>query len=97
LPFVKRFLDPMGGATAEEAALALGSSRLGAAVEILLEAWDGSMGAEYREALLRALSISRDDRAVEFLRKLAAEGRDHDAKAARAALDLYPDSSATSG
>jgi hypothetical protein len=97
LPFVKQFLDPMGGTAAEEAALALGSSRIAGAVEVLLEAWEAAMGVEYREALLRALGISRDGRALEFLRKLACEGRDRDAKAARAALEIYPDSSAISG
>jgi hypothetical protein len=97
LPFVKEFLNRTGGETAEEAALALGSSRIPAAVDLLLEAWQGAMGEEYREALLRALSLSRDDRAVEFLKKLASEGRDRDAKAARAALELFSDSSARSG
>jgi hypothetical protein len=55
------------------------------------------MGVEYRESVLRALSLSRDDRAVEFLKKLVAEGGEHDVRAARAALELFPDSSATSG
>jgi hypothetical protein len=97
LPFVKGFLKPVGGETAEEAALALGSSRMAGAVDVLLEAWETAMGAEYRESLLRALSLSRDDRAVEFLKKLVAEGGEHDVRAARAALELFPDSSATSG
>ncbi len=97
LPFVKEFLNPAGGESAEEAALALGSSRMPAAVDLLLEAWQAATGAEYRESLLRALSISRDDRAVDFLKKLAAEGRDRDAKAAKAALELFPDSTATNG
>jgi hypothetical protein len=43
------------------------------------------------------MSLSRDDRAVAFLKKLASEGRDHDAKAARTALEIYPDSGAISG
>jgi hypothetical protein len=97
LPFVKGFLKPAGGEAAEEAALALGSSRIAVAVDVLLEAWETSMGAEYRESLLRALSLSRDDRAVEFLKKLVVEGGEHDVRAARAALELFPDSSATSG
>jgi hypothetical protein len=97
LPFVKGFLDPKGGTAVEEAALALGSSRMAGAVDLLLEAWEAAEGVEYREALLRALSLSRDDRAMEVLRKLAAEVDSQDAKAARAALELYPDSSATSG
>ena len=97
LPFVKAFLNPGGGETAEEAALALGSSRMASAVDALLEAWEHAMGEEYREAILRALSISRDDRAVAFLRSLASEGRERDQIAARAALALFPDSTTTSG
>jgi hypothetical protein len=97
LPFVKVFLKPAGGESAEEAALALGNSRIAGSVELLLEAWETATGDAYREALLRALSLSRDDRAVALLRKLAAEGRDSDAKAARAALELFPDPGATTG
>jgi hypothetical protein len=98
LPFVKTFLDAGdGGAAAQEAALALGSSRMAGAVDLLLAAWESAMGEEYREALLRGLSLSRDDRAVEFLKNLASEGRDRDAKVARAALALFPDSGATNG
>ena len=90
LPFVKEFLDSAGGDTACEAALALGSSRLPGAVELLLEAWSRALGAEYRQALLRALSISRQPEAIEFLVKLAAQGRAQDAADARAALALFP-------
>ena len=97
LPFVERFLDPKGGETAEEAALALGNSRMSGAVDLLFSAWETAAGDQYREVLLRSLSLSRDDRAVEFLKKLAAEGPDRDARAARAALELFPDSSARSG
>jgi HEAT repeat protein len=88
LPFVKNFLEP-GDAVAEEAALAIGGSRLAAGVDILLEAWKTARGAEFREAILRALSISRHDAAVDFLQNLAAEGRPQDAAAARAALELF--------
>jgi HEAT repeat protein len=97
LDFVKTFLNPAGGETAEEAALALGSSRMSGAVDLLLEAWKDAKGEGYRGALARALSISRDDRAVDHLRAVAREGDGADAKAAREALELYPDSSATSG
>jgi HEAT repeat protein len=92
LPFVKGFLNPMGGEAAEEAALALGSSRMSGAVDVLLEAWESAMGEEYREALLRALSISRDERAIAFVQKLASEGRDRDRKSAQAALELFGES-----
>ena len=88
LPFVKSFLDA-GDAVAEEAALALGGSRLEPGVELLLEAWKTARGAEFRQSILRALSISRHESAIEFLRALVAEGRPQDAADARAALDLF--------
>jgi HEAT repeat protein len=97
LSFVESFLAGEDSAVAEEAALALGSSRMSEGVDLLLAAWEEAEERAFRGALLRALSISRDDRAVEFLRKLAKEGDAQDAKAAREALDLYPNSTATSG
>ena len=84
-----RALQESGDAVAEEAALALGGSHLAPAVELLLEAWKTARGAEFRDAILRGLSISRDDRAVAFLQALAADGRPQDATAARAALELF--------
>ncbi|HTS65932.1 MAG TPA: hypothetical protein VMH28_28115 [Candidatus Acidoferrales bacterium] len=97
LPFVKGFLDAAAGEAAEEAALALGNSRAAGAVELLMEAWETAAGDTLREAILRGLSLSRDEGALAFLRKLANEGRERDARAARAALELFPDSGATSG
>ena len=88
LPFVKSFLDA-GDEVGEEAALAIGGSRLEQGVELLLEAWKTARGAEFRQAILRALSISRHDAAIEFLRALAADGRPQDAADARAALALF--------
>jgi hypothetical protein len=88
LPFVRSFLES-GDEAAEEAALAIGGSRIEAGVEILLEAWKTARGAEFRQAILRALSISRHEAAVAFLEKLVAEGRAQDAADARAALDLF--------
>ncbi len=90
LPFVRQFLAA-GDQVAEEAALALGGSRQSDAVDVLLESWPDARGAEYRQALLRALSISRDDRAIEFLKGLVADGRPQDAADARAALELFPE------
>jgi HEAT repeat protein len=89
LPFVRQVLAA-GDQVAEEAALALGGSRQSEADEVLLETWPTARGLEYRQALLRALSISRQDRAIEFLNHLAAEGRPQDAADARAALELFP-------
>ena len=93
LPFVRQFLAA-ADQVAEEAALALGGSRQSDAVDVLLEAWPTARGLEYRQAVLRALSISRDDRAIEFLKQLTAEGRPQDAADARAALALFPEKNA---
>jgi hypothetical protein len=90
LPFVRQFLAA-GDQVAEEAALALGGSRQSDAVDVLLEVWPTARGLEYRQALLRALSISRHDRAIEFLQHLAAEGRTQDAADAKTALALFPE------
>jgi HEAT repeat protein len=97
LDFVAQFLGSEGGERAEEAALALGGSRMAKAVDVLLEAFARALGADYRQAILRALGISRQDLAVEFLRRLAEEGRTQDREDARAALALFPDSKATPG
>ena len=90
VPFIAAFLAP-ADQVAEEAALALGNSRLSEAVDILLKVWPESRGAEYRQALLRALSISRQENAIEFLRCLAADGRAQDAADAKSALALFPE------
>ena len=89
LPFVQTFLAARQDEVGEEAALAIGGSRLEAGVPILIEAWKTARGAEFRQAILRALSISRQDAAVAFLQSLAAEGRPQDAADARAALALF--------
>jgi hypothetical protein len=72
----------------EEAALSLGSSRLSGAVEILRETWESTRDPEFREVILRALSVSRQEPALEFLLSLVREARAHDAKAALEALSL---------
>ena len=56
-----------------------------------LESWPTARGLEFRQALLRALSISRHDRAIESLKQLATDGRPQDAADARAALELFPE------
>jgi hypothetical protein len=88
LPFVRQFLKSADG-VAEEAALALGSSRQEDAADVLLEVWPAAEGESYRQTILRALSLSRQDRAIAFLRELAAGDDRRDAAGARAALDLF--------
>ena len=91
IPLVAEFLkaDPD---TRAEAALALGSSRLPQAVNVLRETWDRARGPEFRDAILRALSISRQESAMEFLLGLVKDGRADDAKQALEALALHKDS-----
>lgn len=76
----------------EEAALALGTSRFASAVDTLQEAWDATRDPEFRQVILRALSVSRQDRAIDFLLRLVREGRERDSRAALESLALHRDS-----
>lgn len=89
LPFLSNFLHAKEGETCEEAALALGASRLPAAVALLRAALDQARGQEWREVLLRALSASRQPEAIELLLDLLRRGRPADRAAALAALELH--------
>ncbi len=85
--FVAGFLR--NGEHREEAAMALGSSRLAGAVTVLREVLEES--GELRAVLLRALSLSRQQEALAFLMELVRDGRPADAIAAVQALALHPD------
>jgi hypothetical protein len=88
LEFVAQFLSAKNEAVREEAALAMGSSRLPAAVGLLRRAWV----ATKEEVLLRAISASRQDDAIAFLLEVVLDGRLRDAQAALAALELHKES-----
>jgi HEAT repeat protein len=92
LPFVAGFLQPSLGPVAEEAALALGSSRQSAAAPLLEEAWNRQRDPGYRLVLLRSLSATRQPDALEFLFNLVRNGRAADAVSALEALALHRDS-----
>lgn len=92
LPFVAEFLQPKLGPVAEEAALALGSSRLPGAAPLLQESWNRQRDPAFREVLLRALSATRQPPALEFLFNLVRQGRAADAVSAVEALALHRDS-----
>jgi hypothetical protein len=88
LPFLAGFLkraDECG----EEAALAIGSSRLEEGFDLLRQAWDGARDRQFRAVLLRAISLSRLDAALEWLLDLVRSGRLADAMAALEALALH--------
>ena len=92
VPFVADFLRPELGAAAEEAAMALGSARLPAAVPLLWDAWEHRRDPDFRAILLRALSATRQPEALEFLLKLVRTARPADAVSALDALGLHRDS-----
>jgi hypothetical protein len=72
--FVAQFLNSRSGGLGEQAALALGESRLEAAFHVLREAWERSGAAEQRRTLLVAIAMLRSDPALEFLlERLGAE------------------------
>jgi hypothetical protein len=73
----------------EEAALALGASRLPAAVELLREALAVARDPQLRGVLMRAVSASRQPAAIELLLDLYRNGRAADSAAALAALELH--------
>jgi hypothetical protein len=94
LPFLGGFLHSKKEELREEAALALGASRLAAAVSLLREALAGTREAQFRDVLMRALSASRQPEAIEHLLDLYRNGRPADSAAALAALELHRDSPA---
>ena len=94
LPFLGAFLHAATEETRQEAALALGASRLPAAVDLLREALAAARDPEYRAVLMRALSASRQEAALELLLDLYRKGRPADSASALAALELHRDTPA---
>lgn len=92
IEFVADFLHSESEDICEEACLALGSSRLPGTIELLEQAWERARGAAFRAGLLRALSASREPRAIEFLLRQVRGGRAQDAQAALEALALHGES-----
>jgi HEAT repeat protein len=90
--FVRRFVESGDDEVRDEAALALGASRLPAAAAALIDVWRRTRFAEFRAVLLRALSASREESALAFLLNLVKDGDGRDAAEAREALELHKDS-----
>jgi HEAT repeat protein len=90
--FVSRFLESPSPEVRDEAALSLGASRLGPAVNVLIERWRTSRSREFSSVLLRALSSSREETALAFLLDLVREGTSRDSASALEALELHRDS-----
>jgi hypothetical protein len=92
ISFVSGFLQHSDEEIAEEAALALGASRLPEAVEVLKEAWLKLSGRRNGAILLRAISASRQDSALAFLLEQVRKARLAKAEDALHALALHRDS-----
>jgi hypothetical protein len=69
----------------EEAALALGASRLPGGVDALIDAWN----AQPKMIFLQAISASRLEAGFDFLLNLVRDGRERDGAAALEALALH--------
>jgi hypothetical protein len=89
VPFVASFLDSAKESIPEEAALALGASRLLSAIDILEKTWDKTKDPDLRLAVLRGLSASREKRAIDFLLAVLKDGRPRDSQAALEALSIH--------
>jgi HEAT repeat protein len=90
--FVTQFLHSVSEEECDEAALALGASRLNEAVEALKAAWLNPRGIRPIPVLLRAISASRLDSAIDFLLEQIRDGRLHTAEEVLKAMDLHRDS-----
>jgi len=74
-PFVARFLDGLDPAIREQAALALGESRLDTALQILRERWEAQpLKRDKDRVLLRAAALHRSEAAFDWLCSVVANG-----------------------
>jgi HEAT repeat protein len=87
--FVQRFLDEDHEAIAELAAIALGSSRVGAALPALRQWWERTAAPPKRRTALLAIGMLRSDEAFDFLFSVAAESEGPNARDAVQALATY--------
>ena len=90
MPFIATYIDSEELATAEAALLALGSSRLPQALELLQAKWD-SVAGPLRRVLLIAAAMIRSEEAVEFLVSLLADSGVQTAKDVITALAIFRD------
>lgn len=93
LPLVARFLQSPNPQISEMAALALGESRLPAALPFLQQWWQQCPDSELRRTGLLAIAMLRQEEAIEFLLSLLAlpKPQAQTTAAALAALQLYAD------
>jgi hypothetical protein len=91
VPLIAGRLQGENEILAETAALALGESRLPAALPPLLTAWENAGGPALRRTLITAIARHRSDEAFDFLCGLVAGAPAAEAEAALAALAIFRD------
>jgi hypothetical protein len=91
VPLVADRLQGENEVLAETAALALGESRLPAALSPLLTVWENPRGPALRRTLLTAIALHHSDEAFDFLCDLVAGAPAVEAEAALAALAIFRD------
>jgi len=89
LDFVAGFLDRRDAEVAEAAALALGGSRLRAALPLLTAWWEGTFDPALRRTALLAIAMLKDDAALAYLLAHVADSPAVHARAALEALAIY--------
>lgn len=92
ITFVAAFLESRDEDVQEQAALSLGVSKLPGAVEVLKGSYSKHRNHRLAEPLLRAISASRQEAALEFLLNLVRNGTETEARDSVRALELHKDS-----
>jgi hypothetical protein len=93
LSFIEQFLRSAKFEIREEAALALGASRLPEAIVLLKRAWEGELNVDVRRSCLRAISVSRNSEALDFLISLVRDGREAECEDALHAMAIHESTS----
>jgi HEAT repeat protein len=87
--FLAEYLDSSNLEVRDEAAFALGASRLPEGIKALINAWNGSTDREFRAVIIRAVGASRQSAAIEFLLEIIRTGLDRESVAAIEALKTH--------
>lgn len=93
LAFVAGFLQSDSAVFQEAAAVALGESQLVQALPFLETAWEDAVDVELRRTFLLGIALLRQERAINFLLKLVAEGSQTRSQEALEALAIYREDS----
>ncbi len=89
LAFARRFLKDPSTYLAESVALALGSERVPAALEILQHLLRGARDSELRQTIMTSIANLRDDESIDFLMDLIREAPGPSAREAIRALGAF--------